>query len=111
MTFEIIMIVLLSVLVFYLFCRDFGNSIDVENLEKSFETFKRETRYKLALPQIAELAKLRGFEGYWQNGKGVQFYCDKEGGHYIDLHLVDEKIKEAKAAIEIACPKKCAKKK
>lgn len=107
-----IIIGILAVLVIVLYYISHTVETELRGFKKEFKNFKLNTEYKLLLPQIEEYAKLSGLvNGHFRNYEHIYFRNENSNNTVVDLYDIENKLAEMKKAIEIACPKKCAKKK
>lgn len=106
----VIITVVFSVVLFVIWL---NFNCDIDRLEGDLESFKIETTYKLLLPQIKEFGQFQGFNSHFLNYGNVFFH--NEGSSYsplsVKLSEIESKLADMKKAVEISCPKKCAKKK
>lgn len=83
----------------------------VKKLEQAFEELENEAKYKSLLPKIQRYSELSGNVKFHREGQCVILLNFLHNWDKVKLSKVEEKLAALEKAVEIACPKKCVKKK
>lgn len=99
------------VLIVLLLFSAYFNECNLKDLRNEFDSFKRETEFKLLLPQIQKLSEYKQLPNFFRHYEQVYFRSEDDTKQYVlKLEDVEKELKSIEDAIEKACPKKCKKK-